>query len=207
MQRQRLPLSACGRSARCSASSAAAVMIMPAVQKPHWNACASRKACCIGCSAPFSRQALDRRHFAPGGAEGGHQAAMHRRAVEPDGAGAAIAGIAALLHAKTACSRRKVRRHWPGSRLGFEAAVIDAEVERAGGVVVARIVHARAPAAPARRGSVQRSGRSGGACRRRCRARRRNSRPPESASMACRSASADGVCVEAEAAPAGGSRR
>ena len=27
-------------------------MIMPAVQKPHWNACASRNACCIGCSSP-----------------------------------------------------------------------------------------------------------------------------------------------------------
>ena len=27
-------------------------MIIPAVQKPHWNAWASRNACCIGCSLP-----------------------------------------------------------------------------------------------------------------------------------------------------------
>ncbi len=33
-------------------SKVAAVMIMPAAQKPHWKACASRKACCIGCSLP-----------------------------------------------------------------------------------------------------------------------------------------------------------
>ena len=39
---------------------------------------------------------------APGGAEGRHQAGMHRHAVEPDGAGAAIAGIAAFLDAEAA---------------------------------------------------------------------------------------------------------
>ena len=59
-------------------------------------------------------EAFDGGDLASGGAKGRHQAGMHRRAVEPDGAGAAVAGIAALLDAEEPGSRRKVRRHWPG---------------------------------------------------------------------------------------------
>ena len=108
---------------------------MPAAQKPHWNACASRKACCIGCSSPFSGQAFDGRHLVPGGAESGHQAGMHRRSVEPDGAGAAIAGIAALLDAETAVLAQEGAQALARFRLGFEMAMIDAEGERAGSLV------------------------------------------------------------------------
>ncbi len=43
------PLSARGRSSRCRGLSAAAVMIIPAVQKPHWNPWAARNASCSGC--------------------------------------------------------------------------------------------------------------------------------------------------------------
>src|SRR5260370_687334 len=31
-------------------------MIMPALQKPHWNPCASRNACCIGCKSPLQER-------------------------------------------------------------------------------------------------------------------------------------------------------
>ena len=41
-----------GQSSRASPVKLAAVMIMPAVQKPHWNAWASRNACCMGWSSP-----------------------------------------------------------------------------------------------------------------------------------------------------------
>ncbi len=44
VQRQRLPFIARGRSARFASSSAATVMIIPGVQKPHWNPCAAAKA-------------------------------------------------------------------------------------------------------------------------------------------------------------------
>ena len=77
-------------------------MIMPAVQKPHWKPCASRNACCIGCSSLPSRQAFDGGDLAAVGAEGRDQAAVHRLAVEIDGAGAAVAGVAALLDAEMA---------------------------------------------------------------------------------------------------------
>jgi len=49
VHRHRLPLSERGRSVRWRSDSAAVVMIMPAVQNPHWNPCASRKLCCTGC--------------------------------------------------------------------------------------------------------------------------------------------------------------
>ena len=49
-----------GRSARCSSVRVAAVMIMPAVQKPHWKPWAARKARWTGCSAVSRRRARRR---------------------------------------------------------------------------------------------------------------------------------------------------
>ena len=48
VHRHRLPLRFRGRSAFCSSSNVAAVITMPAVQKPHWKPCRSRNCCCIG---------------------------------------------------------------------------------------------------------------------------------------------------------------
>ena len=92
------------------------------------------------------RQAFDGRHFVSGGAEGGHQAGMHRRSVEPDGAGAAIAGIAALLDAEAAVLAQKGAQALARFRPGVEPAVIDAEVKHAGGLVgpARDVVHAPA---------------------------------------------------------------
>src|SRR5438093_2374699 len=50
----------------------------------------------------LARQPLDRGDLTSGGAEGRHQAGMHRHSVEPDRAGAAIPGVAALLDAEAA---------------------------------------------------------------------------------------------------------
>ena len=43
---------------------------------------------------------------------------MHRRAVEPDGAGAAIAGVAALLDAEAAVLAQEGAQALAGFRLG-----------------------------------------------------------------------------------------
>ena len=72
-----------------------AAMIMPGVQKPHCRAWLSWKACCIGCSVPFGGEALDRGDLAAVGLDGEHGAALHALPVEVDGAGAAVAGVAA----------------------------------------------------------------------------------------------------------------
>ena len=91
-------------------------MIMPAVQKPHWKPCASRNACCIGCSAPLARKALDGGDVAALGAERRDQAAMHRLAVEQHGAGAAVAGVAAFLDAEMAELAQERAQALPGAR-------------------------------------------------------------------------------------------
>jgi hypothetical protein len=93
------------------------------------------------------RQAFDGRHLLPGGAEGGRQARMHRRPVEPDGAGAAIAGIAALLHAEAAALAQKGSQALTRFRVSFERELIDAEGERAGGLAdrARDVVHASVP--------------------------------------------------------------
>ena len=70
-------------------------------------------------------EALDGGDLAALAAEGGHQAGVERLAVEPHRAGAAVAGIAALLDAEHSRSRRKVRRHWPGCGLGRVEAAVD----------------------------------------------------------------------------------
>jgi hypothetical protein len=89
-------------------------------------------------------QAFDGRHFMPGGTKSGHQAGMHRRSVEPDGAGAAIAGIASLLNAEAAVLAQEGTQTLARFRLGFEPAIVDAEAECLGGPVrpMRDVVHA-----------------------------------------------------------------
>ena len=100
-------------------------MIMPAVQKPHWNPCASRNARCIGCSVVAAGQALDGRHLAAFGAERRHQAAMHRLAVEIDRAGATVAGVAPLLDAEPAELAQISAQALPGRRRCREFLAVD----------------------------------------------------------------------------------
>ena len=73
-------------------------------------------------------QPLDGGDLAAGGAEGRHQAGMHRLAVEPDRAGAAIAGIAALLDAEHAAIAQEGAQALSGRRLGGEQFAVDVVV-------------------------------------------------------------------------------
>ena len=92
-------------------------------------------------------QPLDRGHRPSGGVERRHQAGMHRRAVQPDSAGAAIAGIAALLHAEAAVLAQEGAQALAGSRRALDPAAIDGEGQRRRAVFQLRygVVHAAAP--------------------------------------------------------------
>jgi hypothetical protein len=57
---------------------------------------------------------------------------MHRRSVEPDGAGAAIAGVAALFDAEATVLAQKSTQALARFQPVLERAVVDAEGERAG---------------------------------------------------------------------------
>ena len=72
-------------------------MIIPAVQNPHWEACGLHERMLHRMQLAVARKAFDRRHLMAVGAKGRDQAAMHRGAVEPHGARAAVAGVAAFL--------------------------------------------------------------------------------------------------------------
>ena len=70
-------------------------MIMPGVQKPHWRPCFSQKAVCIGWrSSPSARPSMVLIVGAVG-LDGEHRAGLDRPAIDVDGAGAALAGVAA----------------------------------------------------------------------------------------------------------------
>ncbi len=67
-----------------------------------------------------ARETFDGRDLAAVGAERRDEAAVHGLAVEQHAAGAAVAGVAALLHPEPPSCRRKVRRHWPGRGVAGE---------------------------------------------------------------------------------------
>ena len=79
------------------------------------------------------REPFDRRDLAPGRPKCRHQAGMHGGAVEPDRAGAAIAGVAAFLDAEDAAIAQERAQALPGSRRGREQLAVDAVVQAAGG--------------------------------------------------------------------------
>ena len=54
-------------------------------------------ACCIGCNSPLRARPSIVVNLMAVGAKGRDKAAMHRRAIEPHGARAAVAGVAAFL--------------------------------------------------------------------------------------------------------------
>ena len=66
--------------------------------------------------AAVRRKAFDRRHGVAFGAEGRDQAAMHRLAIEQHGAGAAVAGVAALLDAEMPEFAQERAQALPGLR-------------------------------------------------------------------------------------------
>ena len=70
-------------------------MIMPGVQKPHWRPCWSQNACWSGWSVGAVGHALDRLDLAAVGLDGEHRARLGALAVDVDGAGAAVARVAA----------------------------------------------------------------------------------------------------------------
>ena len=79
-------------------------MIMPAVQKPHWKALRGEEGLLHRMQARCSRSASPSMvvDTAAGRPERGIDAAMHRLAVDRDGAGAAIAGIAPFFDTEPA---------------------------------------------------------------------------------------------------------
>jgi hypothetical protein len=126
-------------------------MIMPAVQKPHWNAWRVEKGLLHRVQLAGLRQPFDGGDHAPRGAKGRHQAGMHRHAVEPDRTGAAIARIAALLDAEHATLAQKRPQALSGQRFGGKQMAVHgvvrrkiigvADLERKRG----QVVHALAP--------------------------------------------------------------
>ena len=76
-------------------------------------------------------QPLDRRHLRVGRAEGRHQAAMDRGAVDPHRARAAVALIAPLLDAEPAELTQEGAQTLARTRLGGEALPVDGDVHRA----------------------------------------------------------------------------
>src|SRR5262249_43432913 len=66
------------------------------------------------------RETLDGGDLVPGGAEGRHETGMERLAVQPYGAGAAVAGIAALLDAEPAKVAQAGPEALARARLGRE---------------------------------------------------------------------------------------
>ena len=69
------------------------------MQKPHWTAPSSRKACWSGRQRPSGRQALDGRDLAAVRLDRQDEAGVDDAAVQADRAGAALAHEAALLRA------------------------------------------------------------------------------------------------------------
>ena len=92
------------------------------------------------------RQSFDRGYFAPGSAEGRHQARVNWSAVQPHRAGAAITGVAALLDTEHAAVTQKGAQALSGGRLGGKQFAIDVVVHpgigRAGNV---GMFHLRVP--------------------------------------------------------------
>ena len=76
-----------------------------------------------------ARKAFDGGHRVAFGPERRNQAAVHRLVVEQHGAGAAVAGITALLDAEMAELAQERAQALPGARLLFETLAVDLEAQ------------------------------------------------------------------------------
>jgi hypothetical protein len=124
-------------------------MIIPGVRKPHWKPCAARNACWSGWRPPGppspSMVAL--------AAESAHrrvEAAVHRDAVHVHGAGAAVAGAAALLHAEPPLLAQERAQAPAGARPagGGDAVDIHAASSATTSATLRRVIAARHTALP-----------------------------------------------------------
>ena len=86
--------------AAARASSSAAVISMPGVQKPHCRALRATNAACRSAISPRVVQAFDGHHLAAVGLHRQHQAAAHDDAVDAHRAGAADAMLAAQMRTR-----------------------------------------------------------------------------------------------------------
>ncbi len=120
VQRHRFPFSARGRSCFCSSVNVAEVMIMPAVQKPHWKPGRVTELPLQRMQVLRRAEALDRRHLAAVGAEGRGDATVHGIAVEPHRARTAIACVTTLLDAVLAQRTHERAQALAGMRLVLE---------------------------------------------------------------------------------------
>ena len=138
-------------------------MIMPGVQKPHWRPWCSQNAAWSGCSP--SAEAIPSIVVTLGaiGLDGEHRARLHGLAVDVDGAGAALRGVAAdvgpgqvqvladqldqepsrldvHLPGNSVDDERNVLVHGPTSfRHGHDDEAVEARAEPvAGGIIAAR---------------------------------------------------------------------
>src|SRR5262249_5704429 len=73
-----------------------------------------------------ARQSLERGNFAAFGPESGDQATVDRFTVEPDGAGATIAGVTSFLHSKPAQVPQERTQALARKRFGREGSAVDA---------------------------------------------------------------------------------
>ena len=103
-----------------ASSSAFAHSSMAGVQYPHWTAPVSTNACCTGCSASGVPRPFDRLDLAALRAHREREARHDRPAVEQHRAGAALAGLAAVLHAPEALAAQQVEQR--RARLGLRPA-------------------------------------------------------------------------------------
>ena len=125
VQRQRFPFSARGRSCFCSSVKVAEVMIMPGGAESALEAGGVAELPLHRVQVLRGAEALDRGDLAALGAEGGGDAAVHRGAVEPHRARAAIACVATLLDAVTAERADEGPQALAGMRLLVEGLAVD----------------------------------------------------------------------------------
>ena len=95
-------------------------MIIPAAQKPHWNAWASRNDCCIGCSLPSQASPWSVVTSRPSARNAGIEATVDRLAIEPDRARTAIPGVTPFFHSKPAKAAQKGSQALAGTRFRRE---------------------------------------------------------------------------------------
>ena len=107
-------------------SSARAVIIMPGVQKPHCRPWHCMKPCWTGSSSAPLLEALDGAHLVAAGHRGQHGARLDRLAVQPDHAGAAVAGVAAPVGAGQAeVVAQEVHQQQPALDLAGDLVAVD----------------------------------------------------------------------------------
>ena len=104
---------------------------MPGVQKPHCRPCSCQKPSWIGWSLPSCSSPSTVSDLAAVGLDGEHRAGLHRLAVEQDGAGAAVGGVAADVGAGQAqVLAQEVDQQQARLDLGLRGGAVDGDLNR-----------------------------------------------------------------------------